>query len=718
MTLSTQGTRLLMQTKTALAAGDAELADALLTRLADSGESPVEAIVLRAQMLIASGRAKDAIDALRMAREDSQSEPALWIASIDAAVALGENAAIASILDEAKASRQPKPLLDLLQQKATSKNKSGAAKLGRLPAKDFQAVAGLYQTRKFPEAERAAKGLLKTHSRVAPLWAVLGAAHAAQGKVGAAEKAYTNALKIDPDYAEARLQLGQLLLQTGRTEDALKQFHLADAIIPGAPLLQKQFGLAYVAKGRLPLAIQHLSEAARGLGFDPEVLAALVYATNSSNRTDLAKEAVDAAVKSHPDHPVVLLAQGQMLLEEGASTEAIECFKKAKAYPAFRARASQFHAEALERIGELSSAREVLTDLLASSPKDAGAFFRYTRLGRVSADDTLVAHAQSLFASGKNADQAQVRYGYGLAKAMEDRGEFDQAFRYLKKAKKIQQRTYPISASAPIDAAFSEIKKVWEMERPRLQGYSSEPSPIFVTGMPRSGTSLVEALLSSHSTVAAGGELEILYPALAREISIALPTQTPFDKTRIARLRTDVERAYRAHASGKKVITDKSILTFQMIGFVKQVFPDARIVVVRRDPRDNCLSMYKNNFIDGAYRYTYDLKALGEAYLGFERFVHFWRKACPNDFVEVRYEDLIAEPERKTRELVTQLGLPWENQLLEFNRAQRSVKTLSSAQVRQPIYSSSVGAWRNYQEHLSPLIDVLRAGGALADYET
>ena len=171
--------------------------------------------------------------------------------------------------------------------------------------------------------------------------------------------------------------------------------------------------------------------------------------------------------------------------------------------------------------------------------------------------------------------------------------------------------------------------------------------------------------------------------------------------------------SYERNFDGKEVLTDKAINSYRYIGFYKKVLPETKIIVVRRDPMDNLFSIYKNSFIRGTHLYSYSLEGLAETYINFRKFLVQWEELCPGSFYQIKYEDLVDNTEEEARKLVAAAGLEWEDACLEFYKNERSVRTLSVYQVRQPIYKSSVKSWERYKDHLEPLRQMLEDAGVL-----
>jgi hypothetical protein len=248
---------------------------------------------------------------------------------------------------------------------------------------------------------------------------------------------------------------------------------------------------------------------------------------------------------------------------------------------------------------------------------------------------------------------------------------------------------------------------------------ATDAAPIFVTGMPRSGTTLVEQIIASHSRVTGAGELaDSTVSALRLLPPVAgggFRSATAIPPGEIARLGQDYAAMMRARFPQTPQITDKSIQTYLTLGLVKLAMPQARIIVVRRDPRDTLLSIYKNLFPEGTHLYAYDQVDLARHYATFVRMIDFWRETVPGWFYEVQYEALVEEPEAQSRALIAACGLDWEEACLNFHANDRKVETLSVFQVRQPISKGSVRAWERYGDRLAPMIGQLRRVGMIGD---
>ena len=241
-------------------------------------------------------------------------------------------------------------------------------------------------------------------------------------------------------------------------------------------------------------------------------------------------------------------------------------------------------------------------------------------------------------------------------------------------------------------------------------GYQNNQT-IFITGLPRSGTTLVEQILASHSTVTGGDELGILHPLAFEAVAQtdrAGGTIADMTPDQLAAIGRDYQAAIDIRVPGAERITDKTISTYQIAPLAWLALPNAKIVALRRDPRDNLWSMFKNRFVTGLHLYSYTQADLVDTYRLYTEYLSLWRDMAPDRLYEIEYEALVANPEQEVRKLLEFCELDWEDACLDFHKTDRDVKTLSLAQVRQPLYNSSIGKWRRYEPQLAEMVEGLK----------
>jgi hypothetical protein len=296
---------------------------------------------------------------------------------------------------------------------------------------------------------------------------------------------------------------------------------------------------------------------------------------------------------------------------------------------------------------------------------------------------------------------------YAMAKALEDQKKFDHVFEHLHAANALQAELAPRKEDKQnrFHDVFFEKQLKGDLKPIDFQ---SPVTPVFVTGMPRSGTTLTEQIIASHSKATAGGELGIIFNRTTN-LPIANNDPKPLHLCTEEELRlyaeTFIKLMQRDTGAKSGVITDKSIRADVIYGYLATAMPQAKFIIVQRDARDIAISIYKNMFALGSHRYANSLPEIAKAIKAFRKNVEHWKERMPERIYEVYYDQLVADPENQARALIDAAGLEWEDACLEFHKAKNRVKTLSVAQVRQPINKGSSQAWKRYEKDLQPFID-------------
>lgn len=465
-----------------------------------------------------------------------------------------------------------------------------------------------------------------------------------------------------------KYEAAQARLKAGDLPAARALFLEVHKAAPGAAEPLYQLGRIARASDDLQRANDYFAQAHNRKPKEPAILRALIEVRALLGDTDAVVEGYDALIALAPRHPKPLADKAQFL----------------------------------QQTGEFEAADALFREALRQSPGN-GELYRMRAVGkRLTKSDPLIRKMQKLYADPRMSEAGRMHLGFALAKAMEDAGAHDKVFGYLKTANRLQRKAYPYDPKT----REAEVAALIEASRTSAPPADSEVAPIIVSGMPRSGTTLVEQILGAHSGVTAGGELGIalrlaygMFGAPDRITPLAAITPGALDKF----AETYARQARARVAQPELRITDKSIQNHLILGHLHRAMPRAGLVVVRRDPRDIALSIYKNYFADGTHRYSNDLADIARYMKSFERIVAFWKDRVPVH--EIVYEELIADPEAQARALLEALGLEWQPDCLNFHRRSGAVKTLSIAQVRQPIYSSSSGAWRRYETEMQPFIE-------------
>ncbi|OYX45146.1 MAG: hypothetical protein B7Z02_02565 [Rhodobacterales bacterium 32-67-9] len=656
---------------------------------------------------------------LRAAIALRPSEGAVWQALADAVALGGDPATEAEFLRHLKVAPVAIETRIALQDRFGARRKNTKPATGGMKPTDIRRLLALLDGGRHAEAERLATTMLRLHPASALALNILATAQAVQGKAAAAEVNFRKAIQVDPTYAEAHDNLGRFLIDRKREDEAVQHFRHAVMLAPGLPSALVNLATSLTQAGQPAAALTLLERAiASGADASPLHMAtgnAHTRLKNFAKAEAAFQRAIDASNGGTPQI-VALLAQSQA--RQGQDRLAMENYNRALALDPESPIATGGKATLLQTLGEFDEAEALFRKGFEIDPLNGENFRAFIMSHKTRPNDPVIDMMVSRYDDPAISPTDRMNMGFAIAKALEDVKEYDRVFRYLENANALMRKAAPYSIGqryeqvARTKAAFSEI----DWKRTKIEG-TTDFAPIFITGMPRSGTTLIEQIVASHSTVTGGGEIGEC--ARAAQLLITDPKRPlimhPPSLGDVAGLGHEFEAYIRERFPDADRITDKSIQTYMYLGLVKLAMPKARFVIVRRDPRDNLLSIYKNKFPDDTHLYAYDQRDLAAFYGTFVDMIDFWRERVPDWFYEVQYEELVANPEVETRKLIAACGLEWEDACLSFHENKRKVETLSVYQVRQPISSASVALWQRYEKELKPMLDALKEGGHVAD---
>ena len=529
------------------------------------------------------------------------------------------------------------------------------------------------------EAEDAARRACAATPRSPRAAELLGDVLVRRGELAEAATCYRRALALDPMRATSHNNLGHTLAETGELEAALVCLERAVALDP-----------AY-------------SDAERNRG---SVLLRL-------HRADQAGAALERARALAPEDPDIHYQLGLCYQQRGLAAPAEACQRRAVELEPGLADAWAALATGLTQQGRFAEAEAAWRRALAVKPESGTSQHGLSRVKSFHADDPDLAAMAALADRGTLSGEQAIHLDFALGKAYEDVERHDLAFDSYRKANAGKRRIIAFDIEEE-RAKHAEIARVFSAARLAAPGDPGAPAelPIFVVGMPRSGTTLVEQILASHPDVHGAGELLDLV-AIAESLAHRCAGDAPYpacvERAPLGlwrKLGAGYAQALQSRAPTARLVTDKLPENYQRIGLIALMLPRAKIIHCRRDPVDTCLSCYRLLFTAGQ-RFSYDLAELGATYRLYSKLMAHWREALPGRLLEVRYEDLVADQEPQTRRLLESCGLTWHDNCLAFHKTERSVFTASATQVRRPIYRSSVGRWRRFEAHLGPLLDAL-----------
>ena len=450
--------------------------------------------------------------------------------------------------------------------------------------------------------------------------------------------------------------------------------------------------VALQRQGRLAEAEQIYEKLRRAHPSHPGVLHGLGLIALGTGRYGLAVERFNGVLDANSDYAPAWLGLGDALAVLGHPGEAQAAFARLLRIDSKNAAGHFGIGGALTQLGKFEEAHAAFAAASALAPKSARYHRALAEAAPFAEGDPRIDALEKLTRESLPDDQ-QVELQFALGKAYDDLKRHEPAFSHWQKGNTLKRRSVPYDEAA-VSAFFDAMRDTFTAER--LRSAKGDPStlPIFVVGMPRSGTSLVEQILASHPDIHGAGEL-LTMPEL-------LDGATLDDAATIG---ARYIRTVRPLAPNAARIVDKLPANFRSIGWIKLALPHARIIHVMRDPRDTCFSCYSKLFLNGL-NYTYDLAELGRYHGLYARLMAHWRAAVP-DMLDVSYETLVGDFEAQARRIVAYCGVAWDERCLRFHQTDRAVRTLSQRQVRMPLFASSIGRWRPYERWLGPLFDNL-----------
>lgn len=525
------------------------------------------------------------------------------------------------------------------------------------------------------EALVAARYAVAFNKGFAQGYSCLSKAACRAGKYDQAQRAAQHAVYLDPDNVEAYLDLSDVLLR-------LDQFEDSEAALQEA--LKRE-----PSSTRFYLKLSEIRE----------------YTNNFKE----AHEAVDNALKLSPEMPAAWLRKALIYYVAGDLDSALnmmaEVLKRAPEWIV----AMQYKAEMLVSVNKNEEASVTLRKVLDQNKELPGAYSTLTSLKKfTSEDDPDFQNMKALEPKvGEMALEQAAVYHYAMSDAYEHMGNYKKSFEHLKLANDTKRQFVPYLNWKDIDFHDVMRGKYTPEFIQRFEGLGSDSDvPIFIVGMPRSGTTLTEQILSSHPDVFGAGELPELGKVHKISTNEGINDAKILGDEYVRRIRT------RDKSGAAKHITDKMPANYMYIGFMACILPKAKIIHCRRNPVDTCLSCYKQNFARGQY-WSYNLEEMAGAYERYASLMAYWREVLPGRFMEIDYEETVSNFEDSARKLIDFAGLEWDEACLKPHKQKRSVLTASKAQVTKPVYQTSVDKWKRYEKELQPLVAKLDGYGLL-----
>jgi len=538
-----------------------------------------------------------------------------------------------------------------------------------------------FLAKQFAQAEKHCKKIIQIHATDPDANNLLGKIAESRGALDEARSLYLRGHESNPKHLQLLVSLAQLNNKTRAYEAAAKYWQQYLKLKP----------------------------------YSADVWQALSSEWYSLRQWDKAETAARQSLKFAPKRALAHTNLGQTLLQQQRYDEAISCFKASIDIDPNSADAWYSLAVPMLQKGDMDEAFEILNRALALNPHHADSLSRLLRFKKVDSYNDIVKSAESAFNNLSAPPEDRITIGFGLGKAWEDLHEYDKSFAYYAEANRIRQSFMKFDMEHEHKFA-EEIKQVFSESFLSQQPDDSKAAGeefIFIVGMPRCGSTLLAQILASLPNVIDTGETDLLREATGRltsgdkhQLELQSLLNTPQDS--IIEAADQFKEAMTRLFGESEVYVDKALPNFWLIGVIRKLFPKAKIIHCTRDPLDTCFSIFSNLFQGAAFNYTYNLEEIAEYYRIYLDLAEHWRNTLPADaYCEISYESLISAQEEQSRKLIDFCNLEWSDECLSFYKSKQAVQTSSLAQVRQPIYNSSIGRWKRFEKHLQPLIEAL-----------
>ena len=582
------------------------------------------------------------------------------------------------------------------------------------PKKLIQLIIDTFSNGKKEEAIIKIESLIKDYPLAPLLFNISGTFYKSNGQLDIAATKFEQALNLEPNYAEVHYNLGVTLRELDKIEEAIKSYKKAISIKNAYPNAHFNLGNALLSLKQYDDAIKHFELA---IVFNPKFAQAynnlgLLYKRLGKNQE--AGKNFDKALAIKPNYAEAANFRGVIFQNDGDLENAIKYYQKSLVINPNLVDAYNNIGLAEKELNKTDNAIKAFEKALSIDPNFASAYYNLSRFKHYTLSKEQVEKMQLLL-STDGVNQSDLIYiNFALASANEGFGNQDDFFKYLHEANHLRKKelNYSFGTSQKLFSIIYEIfTEVPNSIKKPLKINVSTKRPIFILGMPRSGTSLVEQIISSHASVYGAGELstlmKLLYPILKDRLSNGCDNNLSSEKN-LTLIREKYLESLAHLKTSANIITDKTPANFQNIGFILSIFPDAKIIHLKRDPRAICWSIYKSNWSETGYGFSYNINDLVKFYGLYSKLMDFWHKKFPGKIYDVCYEDLTANQEQETKKLLEYCELDWDENCLNFHKNKRAVKTASSLQVRDKMYQGSSEAWKKYEAHIQPLIDGLK----------
>ncbi len=536
----------------------------------------------------------------------------------------------------------------------------------------------------------------------------LGTTLQEMGRLNEAVNCYEKALGIQPDYVEVHNNLGNTLNLLGQNDEALNSYKQVLSIIPDSAGAHNNIGIIYQEMGQVEEAIKYYKKV---IAINPEHDEAnnnLGTCHYGLGQFDTALKNYRRAIAINPNYDEAHFNLGIALKELGQSDEALNSFKHTLIINPDFADAYNNIGIILQELGQTDEAFISYVHALAIDPGNTEFHLNLALMKNYIKGDTQLIQMQSLLSANNISQSERIQLCFALAKAYADLGEKDELFKVLNEGNQLRKEELNYSIEKDLDN-HSLLRKMFISNIENSSSYDPLTiSPIFIVGMPRSGASLVEQIISSHHKVYGAGELSTLGNLIAPIMNDYVTHNNSLSLKNFLSIRQRYSNNLSNLNASESIITDKMTENFRYVGFILKAFPEAKIINLKRDSRAVCWSIYKNYFPEQGLGFEYNMQDLARYCNSYNELMIFWHELFPNKIYDICYEDLTTNQEEEVKKLLEYCELDWDDNCLNFHKNKRAVKTTSSLQVGEKFYQGSSNAWKKYETQIQPLIDGLK----------